>query len=105
MLACTGISTYICTLIGNNDMRTANYTELRNRLKSYLDEVAEDCEPLLVHRSGNASVIIISLDEYNSIKETEYIMKSKAMMDIIKKGEEEMKTGGGTQVNIDDLWK
>lgn len=32
-------------------------------------------------------------------------MKSKAMMDIIKKGEEEMKTGGGTQVNIDDLWK
>lgn len=86
-------------------MRTTNYTELRNRLKSYLDEVAEDCEPLLVHRSGNASVVIISLDEYNSIKETEYIMKSKAMMDIIKKGEEEVKAGGGTKVNIDDLWK
>lgn len=86
-------------------MRTANYTELRNNLKSYLDEVATDCEPLLVHRSDNASVVIISLDEYNSIKETEYITRSKAMMDIIKKGEEEIKAGGGDKVNIEDLWK
>ena len=67
-------------------MKTTNYTELRNGLKSYLDGVANDSEPLLVHRSGNASVVIISLDEYNTIKETEYIMKSSAMMDVIRKG-------------------
>lgn len=74
-------------------MRTTNYTELRNGLKSYLDGVANDCEPLLVHRPGNASVVIIPLDEYNSIRETEYLMKSPAMMDAIKKGEEDIKAG------------
>lgn len=86
-------------------MRTANYSELRNNLKSYLDKVINDSEPLIVHRSGNESVVVISLEEYNSIKETEYIMKSPAMMDVIRKGDEEIKNGGGTPVDIEDLWK
>lgn len=72
-------------------MRTANYSELRNNLKSYLDGVINDSEPLIVHRSGNESVVVISLEEYNSIKETEYIMKSPAMMDAIRQGEEDIK--------------
>lgn len=86
-------------------MRTANYSELRNNLKSYLDGVINDCEPLVVHRSGNDSVVVISLEEYNAIKETEYIMKSPAMMDIIRKGDEEINNGGGTSVDIENLWK
>lgn len=86
-------------------MRTANYSELRKNLKSYLDGVINDSEPLLVHRSGNESVVVISLDEYNSIKETEYIMKSPVMMDIIREGEDEIKRGGGEKADIDDLWK
>lgn len=86
-------------------MRTTNYSELRNNLKSYLDRVINDSEPLIVHRSGNESVVVISLEEYNSIKETEYIMKSPAMMNIVRKGDEEIKNGGGTSVDIDNLWK
>lgn len=86
-------------------MRTANYSELRNNLKAYLDGVINDSEPLLVHRAGNESVVVISLEEYNSIKETEYIMKSPAMMDIIRKGEREIKDGEGKTVNVDELWK
>ena len=86
-------------------MRTANYSELRNNLKSYLDGVINDSEPLLVHRAGNDSVVVISLEEYNSIKETEYIMKSPAMMDIIRQGETDIKDRKGKVVDIDELWK
>jgi len=86
-------------------MRTANYSELRNNLKHYLDGVINDSEPLLVHRSGSESVVVISLDEYNSIKETEYIMKSPAMMDVIRKGKEEIEKGKGNPVKIEELWK
>ena len=86
-------------------MRTENYSELRNNLKSYLDGVINDSEPLLVHRAGNDSVVVISLEEYNSIKETEYIMKSPAMMDIIRKGEKDIKDRKGKVVDIDELWK
>lgn len=49
-------------------MKTANYSELRNNLKSYLDDVINASEPLLIYRSGNESVVMISLEEYNSIK-------------------------------------
>ena len=86
-------------------MKTTIYTDLRNNLKSYLDGVINDSEPLIVHRSGNESVVVISLEEYNSIKETEYIMKSPAMMDIIRKGDEEIKNGEGVSVDIENLWK
>lgn len=84
-------------------MRTANYSDLRNNLKSYLDGVINDSEPLIVHRSGNDSVVVISLDEYNSIKETEYIMKSGAMMDIIRNGEKEIQNGNGVEFDIDSI--
>lgn len=86
-------------------MQTANYTELRNNLKTYLDNVVNDNEPLLVHRSGNESVVIIPLDEYNSIKETEYIMKSPAMMEILREGQKDIKEGKCVAVDIDNLWK
>ena len=84
-------------------MRTANYSELRNNLKHYLDGVINDSEPLLVHRPGNESVVVMSLDEYNSIKETEYIMSSEQTMNDIRKGEEDLKAGRGIEVNLDEL--
>lgn len=89
----------------DKSMRTANYSELRSNLKHYLDGVVNDNEPLLVHRAGNESVVVISLDEYNAIKETEYIMKSPAMMEAIRNGENEIKQGKGTRISIDELWK
>ena len=86
-------------------MRKANYTDLRNNLKSYLDNVVNDCEPLIVHRSGNGSVVVISLDEYNAVRETAYIMSSPAMVRRIREGEKEMHEGEGKVIHPDDLWK
>ena len=74
-------------------MRSANYSEMRANMKHYLDSVINDNEPLLVHRQGQESVVVMSLADYNAITETEYIMKSPAMMDAIKKGEEDIAHG------------
>lgn len=74
-------------------MKTANFTELRNNLKTYLDGVILNSEPLIVQRPGNESVVVISLEEYNAIKETEYIMSSPAMMEAIRQGEREIAQG------------
>ena len=74
-------------------MRTANYTELRNNLKSYIDSVIINSEPLVVPRFGNNGVVIVSLNEYNAIKETEYIMSSQETMAAIRRGEDELKRG------------
>ncbi|MDR3308904.1 MAG: type II toxin-antitoxin system Phd/YefM family antitoxin [Tannerella sp.] len=84
-------------------MRIANYSDLKNHLKSYLDTVANDSEPLFVHRKGNNSVVVISLDEYNAGKETEYISSSPEMMKRLKSAEQNMQAGQGVLINIDEL--
>jgi len=84
-------------------MKTANYSDLRSNLKSYLDTVVNDSEPLIVHRSGNSSVVVISLDEYNAIKETEYLASSPEMMKRLRKAEINMNAGKGIKINIDEL--
>ena len=74
-------------------MRTANYSELRANMKHYLDSVIRDNEPLMVHRQGMESVVVISLDDYNAMVETGYLMKSPAMMEAIRNGEEDIRAG------------
>lgn len=59
-------------------MKTVNYSELRNKLKDNLDMVCEDHETLIVHRPGGKSVVMMSLDEYNSRKETEYLLSTES---------------------------
>jgi len=86
-------------------MKTATYTDLRNNLKSYLDGVVNDSDPLIVHRPRKESVVIIPLEEYNSIKETEYLMKSPVMMERLRNAEKEMNEGKGKIIPLEDLWK
>ncbi|NDV47283.1 type II toxin-antitoxin system Phd/YefM family antitoxin [Paludibacter sp. 221] len=85
-------------------MKIANYSDLRNNLKTYLDSVVNDKEPLIIHRSGESnSVVVISLDEYNSMKETEYITSSPEMMNRLREAEKEVHNGKGIRINLDEL--
>ncbi len=86
-------------------MRTANYTDFRANLKDYMDFVIDDCDAVIINRGNDMGVVLISLEEYNSLKETEYIMSSPETMEAIRKGDEDIKSGRGIKVDIDDLWK
>ena len=57
-------------------MEVINYSILRNNLKEVLDRVSEDHETYIVNR-GSSNAVIISLDEYNSLKETLHLMESE----------------------------
>jgi antitoxin YefM len=74
-------------------MRTANYSDLRKNLKHYLDQVIEDTDRLIIPRNGGDGVIMMSLREYNSIAETEYLMSSPAMMKAIREAEQDSAEG------------
>jgi antitoxin YefM len=87
------------------DMRTANYTDFRANLKDYIDSVIEDCDTVIINRGNDTGVVLISLEEYNSLKETEYIMSSPETLEAIRKGDDDIKNGRGTKIDIDELWK
>ena len=41
-----------------------------------MDKVYHDHEPLIVTRKNNENVVLISLDDYNSLTETQYLLSS-----------------------------
>ncbi|MDR1306225.1 MAG: type II toxin-antitoxin system prevent-host-death family antitoxin [Treponema sp.] len=58
-------------------MDAISYTNLRKNLKSYMDKVFNDHDPLIITRKNNANVVLLSMDEYNSLMETNYLLSSK----------------------------
>lgn len=58
-------------------MKVVNYTELRVNLKKWLDLVVDDVEELIIKRKNNQDLVLISLEEYNSLKETSYLLSGK----------------------------
>lgn len=67
-------------------MKTTNFSELRKGLKSILDAVINDSETVIINREGGNAVVMISLEEYNAMKETEYLMRSPETMEAIRRG-------------------
>jgi antitoxin YefM len=59
-------------------MNAVNYSELRKNLKDYLDQVYEDHEPLIITRKNNQNVVVLSIEEYNSLIETNYLLLNSA---------------------------
>ena len=84
-------------------MRTANYTELRKNLKEHIDAVIADNDALIVDRGNNTGIVMISLEEYNSIKETEYIMSNPEVLADIQQSLQEISEGKGIEVNLATL--
>jgi len=81
-------------------MRVVNYTELRTDLKRWFDMVINDVEELVIKRKNNKDLVLISLDEYNSLKETQYLLTGKNRDHLIESIKEAEK---GTTVQNDLL--
>lgn len=90
-------------------MKTTSYTDLKANLKSYIDAVIDNYDTVVVNRGNGKGVVMISLDEYNSLKETEFLMSSPDTIKAIHKGEEDIKNGNSISQNegesIEDFLK
>ena len=74
-------------------MIAANFTEFRTGLKSYLDNVEENNETLIIKRKTGKGTVVISLDEYNSIMETVHLLSSKSNADRLYESISQMRSG------------
>ena len=71
-------------------------------MKRYLDAVIYDSDCVVINR-GNTGAVLISLEEYNSIKGTEAILASEKMTRTIQAGLEDIAEGQVEEVDIDAL--
>lgn len=58
-------------------MITTTISSFRKDIKRYLDSVTKNFETLVINRGKDSGVVIMSLDEYNSLTATNYELSSK----------------------------
>lgn len=55
-----------------------SYSEARKNLATLMDSVCDDSDVVVITRRKARPVVLMSLDEYNSIQETAYLLRSPA---------------------------
>jgi len=88
--------------MGEMTMIAANYSEFRERLKKYLDDVEDNNETLIIKRKSGKGTVMISLDEYNSIMETMHLLSSKSNADRLYDSIQQMNEGDTVQKDINN---
>jgi antitoxin YefM len=58
-------------------MLTTTLSDFRKDTKGYLDKVTQSFETLIINRGKDTGVVVISLDEYNSLKTTQHELSSR----------------------------
>lgn len=58
-------------------MQVLNYSDFRKNLKTVLDKTVDDHETIIISRSQDKDVVLLSLKEYNSWLETMHLLRSE----------------------------
>jgi len=74
-------------------MDAVSYSDLRQNLKSYMDKVYFDHDPLIITRKNNENLVLLSIEEYNSLMETNYLLGNEANAEHLQKSINQYKNG------------
>lgn len=76
-------------------MKTMTYSQSRARYAETLNAVVADHEEVVITRSGHEPVVIVSLADYESLKETAYLLSNPANARYLLASIEEIEGGQG----------
>ena len=76
-------------------MKTMTYSESRARYAETLDSVVNDREEVIITRAGHEPVVIVALDDYQSLKEAAYLLRSPANARRLLASIDRLEHGGG----------
>ena len=81
-------------------MLTASISDFRKDIKMYLDNVVENYETLIINRGQDTGVVIISLEEFNSLNSTQHELSTKANEKRLDSAIEKLKSGDSFQKEL-----
>jgi len=74
-------------------MISTTLSDFRKETKQYLDKVTNERETLIINRGKDTGVVIISLEEYNSLNATLHEMSSRKNMEVLDASIKQIKEG------------
>ena len=81
-------------------MLTTTISDFRKDIKRYLDRVTENFETLIINRGKDSGVVIMSLEEYNSLSATQHELSSRINEKRLDSAIEKLKSGNSFQKEL-----
>lgn len=77
-------------------MNAMTYTHARSHLAATMEQVCDDHAPVIITRKNERAVVMISLEDYQALEETAYLLRSPKNARRLLESIMELETGGGT---------
>ncbi len=82
-------------------MNAISYTAARENLASTMDRVCADHAPVIITRNRDQSVVMLSLEDFESLEETAYLMRSPANTKRLLEAIHALESGNGVVRDVD----
>jgi antitoxin YefM len=83
-------------------MKTMTYSESRARYAETLNSVTDDREEVVITRAGHDPVVIVALDDYQSLKEAAHLLRSPENARRLLAAIDRLESGGGSPRDLVD---
>jgi len=83
-------------------MRTMTYSESRAKYAETLNAVTDDREEVVITRAGHDPVVMVALDDYQSLKETAYLLKSPENARRLLESIDRLENGNGVVHDLEE---
>lgn len=84
-------------------MKAVTITTLRSKMKHYFDMVSKSMDVIIVPRNNkdDDAIVIMSIQEYNSLKETEHLLSTRANRQRLDESIRQMEAGETQQFSVE----
>ncbi|MDG1071641.1 MAG: type II toxin-antitoxin system prevent-host-death family antitoxin [Akkermansiaceae bacterium] len=84
-------------------MKSVTYSAARENLAATMSKVCEDHDPVIITRKRNQAVVMLSLEDYESLQETAYLLRSPKNAQRLSEGIAQLEKGKGVVKSLDEL--
>ena len=84
-------------------MKTLTYTSARENLARTMQQVCDDHDTVVITRRRDQAVVMMSLEDYESLEETAYLLRSPRNAQRLRDAVDQLRDGGGNERELPDL--
>lgn len=85
-------------------MKTLSLSEAKMKLSNLIDVVKTTDEEIVITKNGSPAAVLISPDEFDSMKETIAVRSDAALMEEIRKGLKDLKKNKSSLYTLEELF-